>query len=447
MLDTVRRTINEYHMLEPGESVLCAFSGGADSTALLRVLLELGFNVRAYHLNHCLRGDESDRDEGFCRELCGKLGVKLTVERFDVNAEAIKTGESLETAARKLRYRRFFETAKGCKIATAHTSDDNVETVLFNLARGTGARGLSGIPPVRGGIIRPLINVSRFEVEEYLSSLGQGYVTDSTNLEACYTRNRIRQGAVPVLKNINPSLPEAVGRVCLLIRQDDECLEALAAEAVEEAIREDGSFEVLPVLKKHKAVRTRAIRLLAKKAGMPMRDFGMVHVEALDRWLKSDAPSASCSLPHGFTARREYGCGRISKEISKAEKPAVKLEVPFDSFIWDGDIKIKIRYLKKDEVFNKSLNTFCVDCGTISYDTFCVRTRREGDRICLNGKAGGKTLKKLMIDRRIPRLRRGELAVIADEKGVIAVEGIGVDIMRNSTGGKCLEIKIERTER
>ena len=179
MLDTVKRTISDYMMLETSENVLVALSGGADSTALLLSLRELGYPVRAFHLNHCLRGAESDRDEAFCRRLCEKLGVELTVERVDIAAAA---GDSaVEETARRIRYARLEHAAHGAKIAVAHNADDNLETMLFHLVRGTGAKGLTGIPPVRGRIIRPLIAVERSEIEAFLRERGQDFVTDSTN--------------------------------------------------------------------------------------------------------------------------------------------------------------------------------------------------------------------------------------------------------------------------
>jgi len=445
MLDKVRRTIEEYHMLEPGGRVVCALSGGADSTALLRALLELGYNVRAYHLNHCLRGAEADRDETFCRELCKGLGVPFTADRVDVLGEAERAGESVETIARRLRYERLAALAGKDAVATAHTADDNVETVLFNLARGTGARGLAGIPPVRGNIVRPLINVERSELEIYLASLGQGFVTDSTNASLEYTRNRIRHGATPVLRDINPGLAGAVGRLCAQLRCDDECLTTLARRIISEAERSGGGFNVAPLCEAHPAVRTRALRMLAGKAGMPMRDFSAVHVEALERWLESDDPSAECTLPHGYIARREYGAGRISKISETTGKAPVCLAVPCNTVIWDGRARVIIGYPEKNKVFNKSFNTFRVDCGTIDFETLCVRTRRTGDSIRLSPNGYCRTLKKLMIDLKIPRLKRGDLMVIADKKGVIAVESIGVDAARLNGEGKQLEIRLERT--
>ena len=199
MLETVKRTIAAYAMLAPGERVLVALSGGADSVALLLVLRELGYLVRAFHLNHCLRGAESDRDEEFCRTLCARLGVELAVERVDVAAAAVQQGTGVEETERRVREEWRDEGAKGEKIATAHTADDNLETVLFHLARGAGAKGLAGIPPVRGQVVRPLLDVGRTQIEAYLAGLGQDYVTDSTNADDAYTRNRIRHTVVPVL--------------------------------------------------------------------------------------------------------------------------------------------------------------------------------------------------------------------------------------------------------
>lgn len=441
MLETVKQTIEDYHMLNPGEPVLAALSGGADSVALLRALLALGYPVRAFHLNHCLRGAESDRDEAFCRALCERLGVPLTVERIDVRAQT--AGEGIEAAARRIRYERLVAAAQGAKIATAHTADDNLETMLFHLARGTGPKGLAGIPPVRGDIIRPLIGAARAQVEAYLAELGQDFVTDSTNLSDDYTRNRIRHEVVPVLRQLNPSVCGAAARLGGLLRQDEAYLHEQAAACLTRAARPDGAWEVLPLQEAHPAVRSRALRLLAEQRGMPMRDFTAQHVQALGRLLESTDPSAECILPHGFLARREYDAVRLEKPGTPVERPEIPLSVPFDGAVWQGTVRLCLRGLEKNEVFYKSFNTFCADCGTIDFASLCVRTRRAGDRLRLTGNGGSRTLKKLMIDRRIPRARRDGLAVVADRYGVIAVQDIGMDHSRLPAGGARMQIKIE----
>lgn len=443
MLETVKQTIAEWRMLETGEPVLAALSGGADSVALLRVLLALGYPVRAFHLNHCLRGAESDRDEVFCRTLCERLGVPLTVERIDVGAWAAQAGEGVEAAARCIRYERLAAAAQGAKIATAHTADDNLETMLFHLSRGTGPKGLAGIPPVRGDIIRPLIGVERAQVEAYLTELGQDFVTDSTNLSGDYTRNRIRHEVVPVLRQINPAVCGAAVRLSGLLRQDEAFLREQAEACLTRAARPDGTWETAPLREAHPAVRSRALRRMAAQSGMPMRDFTAQHVQALEGLLETDDPSAECDLPHGYCARREYGAVRLGKRETLPERCEIPLAVPFEGTIWQGAVRLSLRPLEKNAVFYKSFNTFCVDCGTIDSGSLCVRTRCAGDRLRLTGNGGSRTLKKLMIDRKIPRLRRDGLAVVADKYGVIAVQDVGMDYSRRPQGGPRMQIKIE----
>ena len=441
MLETVKQTIEDWRMLAAGEPVLVALSGGADSVALLRVLLTLRYPVRAFHLNHCLRGAEADRDEAFCRALCETLGVPLTVERIDVGAQA--AGEGVEATARRIRYERLTAAAQGAKVATAHTADDNIETMLFHLARGTGPKGLAGIPPVRGEIIRPLIGAERAQVEAYLAELGQDYVTDSTNLSDAYTRNRIRHEVVPVLRQLNPSVCGAAARLAALLRQDEAYLSEQAENCLTCAARPDGAWEVLPLRNAHPAVRSRALRLLAAQSSMPMRDFTTRHIEALERLLENPNPSAECGLPHGFLARREYGAVRLDRRENSIDRPEIPLSVPFDGAVWQGSVQISLRCLEKKQVFYKSFNTFCVDCGTIDFASLCVRTRRAGDRLRLTENGGSRTLKKLLIDRKIPRCRRDSLAVIADKNGVIAVQDIGMDHSHRPQGGARMQIKIE----
>lgn len=442
MLETVKQTIAVYEMLRQGEPVLVALSGGADSVALLRALYELGYPVRAFHLNHCLRGAESERDEAFCWALCAQLGVELTVERVDVSA-AVQQGSGVEETARRIRYALLQEAAEGAKIATAHTADDNLETVLFHLVRGTGPKGLAGIPPVRGQIIRPLLEVERAQVEAYLAVLGQDYVTDSTNADETYTRNRIRHTVVPALRAIQPSAAQAAARLGNLLRQDEDCLGGLAQECLAQAARPDGAWEIAPLRQAHPAVRARALRRLLAQSGMPLRDVTAQHIFALERLLENVNPSACCALPHGFTAQREYSALRLIHGENQPQRPAVPLSVPSDQLLWDDSVRVSVHVLEKNEVFYKSFNTFCVDCGTIDFVSLCVRTRKAGDRIRLTEKGGSRTLKKLLIDRKVPRCKRDGLAVIADKTGVIAVQDIGMDCSRSPQGGARMQIKIE----
>lgn len=440
MLDAVRGTIVQYRMLAPGESVLIGLSGGADSVALLRVLTALGYPVCAFHLNHCLRGAESDRDEAFVRTLCDQLGVPLAVQRLDVGAEAARTGESIETAARRLRYACFAQAADAvcaAKIATAHTADDNLETMLFHLIRGTGTRGLAGIPPVRDRIVRPLIAVPRTQIEAYLHALHQDYVTDSSNLSSDYTRNRIRHAVVPVLKEINPAAAQAAARAAALLRQDEQALESLAAQALEAGRTADGcavsAFDRLP------AVRHRMLRRMLAAADVPLARVTARHIGQLDR-LAAGTADGLCDLPGGFVAIREGGVLAVH---TLPARPAIPVFDGFSACLWDTPTKLTVKRQKPDEVFNNTFNTFFADCGTISFSTLVVRAPEPGDRMTLSGARGARSLKRLMTDLRIPISQRGSLAVLADENGVIAVQAVGMEASRAARGGEILEIRFE----
>ena len=209
MWSKVEAYINKHKLLETSNLYLAALSGGADSVALLLLLKEGGFNVHAAHCNFRLRGAESDRDEAFCVELCRQQGVELHRAHFDTREYAAVHKVSIEMAARELRYRWFSQLREdigASGVCVAHHRDDSVETVLLNLVRGTGLRGLTGIQPRNGDVLRPLLCVSRAEIEQYLTDRGQGYVTDSTNLEADVMRNKIRLQLIPLLKTLNPSV-------------------------------------------------------------------------------------------------------------------------------------------------------------------------------------------------------------------------------------------------
>lgn len=264
--------IRKFKMTEEFANVAVALSGGADSVSLLRVLSEsanaLGITVCACHLNHGLRGEESDRDEQFCKSLCEKMQIPIYTKRIDVTAQQNKH-EGIENAARRARYAFFREIHErtGAVIATAHTASDNAETVLLNLARGTGLRGLCGIPPRREFIIRPMLNVTRNDVERYLESLGQDFVTDCTNLCADYTRNKIRINVTPRLEEINPAFERTVARMCGAAREDCEFLEELAERALAEA-KSGRGYDAMKIHALPEAVKSRVVRKILENGGI-----------------------------------------------------------------------------------------------------------------------------------------------------------------------------------
>ncbi len=261
-------TIRRYRMIERGDRVVVGVSGGADSMALLHFLHtrreDLGITVAACHVNHHLRGEESERDEQFVRSFCSDHQIPLTVYGLDLPAVQ-KKHESTEECARRERYRCF--GGQEGKIATAHTASDNAETVLLNLLRGTGTKGLCGIPPVRGEIIRPLLRCTREDTEDYCEKNGIGYVTDSTNLSESYTRNRIRKNLLPMLKEFNPSLIEGLSRMTESVYEDNAFLEKTAFAAQERCETENGfSCSLLNGLEP--AILSRVISMLLTENGI-----------------------------------------------------------------------------------------------------------------------------------------------------------------------------------
>ncbi len=244
----IKGVIARYSMLPPGCAVVAGFSGGADSAALTHFLFthreEYGIRVAAAHVNHCLR-ETADRDEEAARRFCAERGIPFFVRRADVAALARREGLCAEDCGRRVRYAFFRELAGdgNARIATAHTASDNAETMLMNLVRGAGTHGLSGIPPVRGSIIRPLLGLTRAETEAYCAHYRLPFVQDETNFEEDYARNRVRLGAVPVLRTLNPALENAMLRAADLLREDDALLTAQAAEALARA-RRGGGWEL-----------------------------------------------------------------------------------------------------------------------------------------------------------------------------------------------------------
>ena len=260
--------LDRYNMLPKGAHVLCAVSGGADSIYLLHHLKALekerGLRISAAHFDHGLRGEESDRDRRFTQQCCDALNVPCSVGSGDVDAFAAANRIGLEEAARALRYRFLDETADSLccdRIATAHTSNDNAETVLMNLCRGAGIRGLAGIPPVRGRLIRPLLQTGREEIESWLRENGIPWVEDSTNRDDLFTRNRFRHRIIPLFCEENPAFLEALSRTSELLREDDACLCRQAEAFLGQNLR-DQTLPAKALLSLEPAVAARVLRLL-----------------------------------------------------------------------------------------------------------------------------------------------------------------------------------------
>lgn len=428
--------IRAYSMLEQGDLVCAAVSGGADSVALLHFLRTLrqagGISLTACHLNHSLRGEEADRDEAFVRALCRRWQVPLTVERLDVAALARQQRISEETAGRQARYALFerLHRETGCKVATAHTLSDNMETLLFRMARGTGLHGMRGIPPVRGYLCRPLIYCTRREVEGYCAGQGLVYVQDSTNLLPGYTRNRIRLELIPQFYRLNPavdaaflhliqSMEESAG---FLRQQAEQFLQQQAAAGQAPAALSAPAFlelhpalqrEVLALLAEQQGGtlswrQTDLCRELAARGGVSQLGGGLRFVSRGGRlWLEPMAPPAEpWELP--------LSLGQLAAGVLLPDGRNLLAHRPNG-----GEFK---NFDKKSNLCLK--NT--LDCGKI-YGNIVLRSRRPGDTFTPAGRGVTKTLKKLFNEAKIPSERRDSLAILADEAGILWIEGFGCD--------------------
>ncbi len=430
MLTDIIKTIKDYDMLRRGEHVLVALSGGADSSVLLDVLLkcreELGIIVSAAHLNHMLRGKDAYEDEDFVREKCKKLGVPFVCERIDITALAQKSGQSTELCAREVRY-DFLCRAKrelsADKIATAHNANDNLETVIFNLSRGGGTDGMCGIPPVRGDIIRPLISVSRQEIEEYATQNSIAFCEDKTNAETVYTRNKIRHNIIPEMLKINSAAIKNASRSSRILRDDADFLKKEACLAAERVMTGDVKCEVEKLFSLHPALFGRVCESFAAKvAGEKNYVLEYRHVTALRVLCQSAVPSGEVHLPGGICARREYEKLVFEKNEKSAVTELTKLSKGEFKF---GKFQIFVKKTVKTEKINNSVNTFLISCDRIQ-NGLVLRSRATGDEVKLP-KRPTKSLKKLFIEKRIPKAKREKIPVIADGENTVAVYGIGTD--------------------
>ena len=425
-----------------GGRVVCAVSGGADSMAMLWCLYSLrealGIAVSAAHFNHCLRGAESDGDEAFVRSFCAAHGIELTVGRGDVSAFATESGRSLEDAARIKRY-EFLESLPCDWLATAHTADDNAETVLLHLLRGSGLRGLCGIPPVRGKLVRPLLSVTREEVVAYLRAEGIPWREDSTNMEDGCLRNRLRHHVLPLLKQETPDLSQKLLRQSELLRGDDAFLEEAAQTLCQRADAPD-SYRIPPLLSAPDALQKRALRLILRRY-LP-QDVSLAHIEALQALLRSERPSALLSLPGGLTVRRRYDAFTVS-----AEEPPKLHKTPLLPGVTElPELGLRIT-CELTENCEKTENTpfhFAIKYGIISGSQLFARSRESGDVLTLkNGHT--KSLKRLFIDRKIPLAERQRLAVITAGDTVLAVAGLCVNhLVLAQEGERAAVFRIEK---
>ena len=413
-----------WDMLPEGARVLCAVSGGADSMCLLQLLHgleeERGIRVFAAHFEHGLRGEESLRDMAFVEGWCREQKIPCLAERGDTRALAEKEHLGLEEAARKLRY-AFLERAAGyfgCdRIATAHTADDNAETVLLNLVRGSGTKGLGGIPPRRGNIVRPLLETDRAEIEAYLKAQGVPHVEDSSNESLDFSRNRLRREILPLLREMNPALNDALGRTAALLRRDDSFLRGLAEEWLDRNF--DGESLPLSKLRKlHPAVASRAVKKLCP------RSLSAAQTESVLRFA-GGTEFGYLDLP-GLRLRREQG-----RLYLQTEQPPeiVPRRIEIGKTTEFPELGLRVRAEKAPaggKEINSPFNSFCFGYEKIKGDIVGTG-RRPGDRMHPASRGVGKSLKALFLESGMTSTERSRALVFRDGGGILAVYPLALD--------------------
>ena len=449
VVEKVKKTIEDNGLIKKGDSVIVALSGGPDSVCLLNVLNEIkdeyGIKLYAAHLNHKIRGMEAQKDAVFCVRTCDEMGVVCFVKAYDVPAYSKENGLSIEEGARKLRYNMFFELKESLgaqTIAVAHNLDDQAETVLMRMMRGTGLEGLKGMDYKReDGIIRPLIDVTRSEIEEHIKDNEIEFRIDESNLEEVYSRNKVRLSLIPYIeKNFNPNIKKALSRMSRLLGDDCGYMNAIAKEHFERLCRKNSGNSVKMDAKElcglHRSISTRLVRMAVEKVLEDIKGLELVHVEDVMNLALKGREGASIDLPRDMVALKRGNnviIGIRNEIVPKESKiEGFKYDLPKKGKIFIKEIGMEIETfeLEKKEGAKLKYEEGCVYLDRDKIEgNMTVRSRKDGDRIRPVGLGGSKKVKDIFIDMKIERSDREKIPVVSDGKGIMWIYGyrIGED--------------------
>ncbi len=438
MITKVLNTIEKYNLLEKGDRVVVALSGGPDSTALLAVLSaiapKLHLTLTVAHFNHGLRGKESDEDEEFSRELAKRFGLAFCAGKMDQKDD--RRGVSPEDYYRRQRYGFLKQVAadnKARKIALGHNLQDQAETVLLNLLRGSGLDGLKGILPKRdGNIVRPLIEISRQEIISYLNKAGISYRRDSSNEGTIFLRNRIRTELIPYLKKYNPKIGDTLAQTAEILRNEDEFIRQHVMEALESPFVQKEADRVLLktdfINKLPQAIRWRLFKTILEDFSPDKNGFSFVHVKSLDNLSQNCESGKRIVLPLGIEARREYNNLILENRNPSPIETEYEYRVSIPGNIYIRERNINVRFvLEKNENINFSNhNKVYLDLDKIKRPLI-LRNRRNGDWFVPLGMQGRQKIKDFFIDRKIPGGLRNEMMLMVDGISVIFIENSHLD--------------------
>lgn len=455
----VTETIEKYQMILQGDHVITGVSGGADSLCLLAVLRayrrQCPFQITVIHVEHGLRGQASLEDAAFVEQLCAGWEIPCMVRQVNIRQEAAGTGETLEEAGRRLRYAIFEECRRelgGTRIAVAHNQNDQAETVLLNLARGSGVRGLGGILPVRGRIIRPLLFVSRKEIEGWIEEQGLSYRTDETNLEMEYTRNKIRLEILPKLEQeINKGTVKHMAAAAVHLQKAESYLQRQAEKRYAVCVEQAEGAAVIrlsPFLAEEELLQEYILRLTVEKLlkGRGLKDYSEKHFEAMKKLAEMPC-GRQMDFPGGIRGIRKRDELCLTAAVKKTGQKEIQRLTRSGIYEITGR-RFQVEFLEKPEnmlCFPEKKYTKWLAYDTIKHDV-CLRTRRTGDYLIINQAGGKKKLKDYMIDQKIPREERDHILLLAEGSHILWVVGWRISEAAKVTDQKNNIIKIQMME-
>ncbi|MGB7604676.1 MAG: tRNA lysidine(34) synthetase TilS [Lutisporaceae bacterium] len=434
-IDNVKAVILKYNLLSKEDKVVIGVSGGADSLCLLHVLNtiknEIGIEIFAVHLNHQFRGAEADADAEFVEDICRKWEIPYKIASFDVPAYAKQHGLSPEEAGREIRYKLFRDVKEDInanKIAVAQNLNDNVETILMRLFRGTGLEGLKGIDVLRDEIIRPLLETDRTSIEEYCRQNDLEPRVDKTNLQPIYSRNKIRLELIPYLKeSFNPNLNESIVRLSQIIKEENDYLEQQTNKLMNSIVQIEEQrllIKINNLTELHEAMQKRLLRKAVEQLAETLNGYEYKHflgiIELLDK-----GTGAALELPKNLKAYISYENLILSKKIeNKHKKCYYKLKYDYDNKIDELGVAISIKLTNQIplSMMKKHTNTIYIDAAKVTQE-LVLRNRQQGDMFSPIGMMGSKKLKDYFIDRKTPREKRDEIFLLADGNEIVWIIG------------------------
>ena len=422
-------------MLKGGETVLVGLSGGPDSVCLLAVLNRIkdvyNLTIHAVYVDHNLRPAETPAEMTFCMEICEKLNIEFRVKSIDVKAHVREHGVNKQEAARELRYKAFYEAGQEVgadKIALAHNADDQAETIFMRLIRGAGASGLCGIPAKRGPVIRPLIEIERGEIEDFLESEKIRFVIDSSNLQTDYLRNRFRLMIMPELRKMNPSLIQSVNKTVSILQEEERYLDIIVTKTLMKMISRKTGLRIELFLTPMEAMDLVILRRVLRRAineTEGLRGIGFIHIEDIIRLAKSGKSGDRLYLPKGIRVIRDYSLLVITSEEPR-KIASYEMNVPGEVAIVGSGSVIKTSFEEEGEDFGDGKSSVLLDAADMEFPLM-IRPRKHGDCFFPYGFGKRKKLQDFFVDEKVPRDERDSVPLVLSGDDIVWVAGYRAD--------------------